>query len=238
MDNSAENRLIRLGEQEVSYLLKRSRRRSIGLRVDVDGLTVQAPLSATQKRLDAVLRDKAGWVLGKLTQLRANLPPEQEWQDGAALPFLGGQLRLTLLVGPSHAPFVCGDELVVGVLDEIDAARLQKMLVAWYQEQAMQCLRERVGLYVQRLDLAMPPFKLSNAATRWGSCNARGELRFNWRLIKAPLDEIDYVVAHELAHIKHLDHSAAFWRVVSVLYPEYQASRAALRKHGTLYHAF
>lgn len=238
MGNSAETRLIQLGEQEVSYLLKRSRRRSIGLRVDVDGLTVQAPLSASQKWLDAVLRDKAGWVLGKLLQLRANLPPEQEWQDGAALPFLGGQLRLTLLVGPSRAPFVCGDELLVGGGNEIIKTRLQKMVVSWYREQAMQCLRERVALYAPRLNLVVPAFRLSNAATRWGSCNARGELRFNWRLIKAPLEEIDYVVAHELAHIKHLDHSAAFWRVVTALYPDYQASRAALREHGMLYHAF
>lgn len=237
MQSSVETRLIHLGEQEVPYLLKRTRRRSVGLHVDANGLTVQAPIRASQKWLDTILREKAGWVIAKLTQMRASALPKLAWQDGVHLPFLGEQLRLTLLDGASQAPFMCDGELIV-CMAELESTRLQKMVVDWYRMQAMLCFSERLAVYADKLGLAVPVMKLSNAATRWGSCNVRGELRLSWRLIKAPLAQIDYVVAHELAHLCHLDHSAAFWRVVDSLYPGYQSAQKALRQSGMLYHTF
>ena len=237
MQSSVETRLIHLGEQEVPYLLKRTRRRSVGLHVDANGLTVQAPIRASQKWLDTILREKAGWVIAKLTQMRASALPKLVWQDGVHLPFLGEELRLTLLPGTSQAPFMCDGELMV-CMAELESTRLQKMVVDWYRMQAMMCFSERLAVYADKLGLAVPAMKLSNAATRWGSCNVRGELRLSWRLIKAPLAQIDYVVAHELAHLRHLDHSAAFWRVVDSLYPGYQSAQKALRQSGMLYHTF
>ena len=237
MQRSVETRLIHLGEQEVPYLLKRTRRRSVGLHVDANGLTVQAPIRASQKWLDTILREKSGWVIAKLTQMRASALPKLAWQDGVQLPFLGEQLRLTLLDGVSQAPFMCDGELMV-CMAELESTRLQKMVVDWYRMQAMLCFSERLAVYADKLGLAVPAMKLSNAATRWGSCNVRGELRLSWRLIKAPLAQIDYVVAHELAHLRHLDHSADFWRVVDSLYPDYQSAQKALRQSGMLYHTF
>lgn len=237
MQSSVETRLIHLGEQEVPYLLKRTRRRSVGLHVDANGLTVQAPIRASQKWLDTILREKAGWVIAKLTQMRASALPKLAWQDGEQLPFLGEQLRLTLMDGASQAPFMCDGELIV-CMAELESTRLQKIVVDWYRMQAMLCFSERLAVYADKLGLAVPAMKLSNAATRWGSCNVRGELRLSWRLIKAPLAQIDYVVAHELAHLRHLDHSAAFWRVVDSLYPDYQSAQKALRQSGMLYHTF
>lgn len=238
MQSSIETRLIRLGEQEVSYLLKRSRRRSVGLHVDAQGLTVQAPMRASQKWLDTILREKAGWVIAKLRQMQASALPELVWQDGVTLQFLGEELRLTLLNGVAQAPFLCDGELVVGMSPERESARLQKKVIDWYRCQAMLCFSDRLAVYADKLGLAVPVMKLSNATTRWGSCNVRGELRLSWRLIKAPLAQIDYVVAHELAHLRHLDHSAAFWRVVDFLYPDYQSAQKALRNSGVQYHTF
>lgn len=238
MQSSVETRLIHLGEQEVPYLLKRSRRRSVGLHVDAQGLTVQAPIRASQKWLDTLLREKAGWVIAKLVQMRESALPKLVWQDGARLPFLGEDLRITLLSGVSQPAFLCGGELVVGMPPEYEAARLQKMVIDWYRAQAMACFRERLAIYADKLGLPVPAMKLSNAATRWGSCNVRGELRLSWRLVKAPLAQIDYVVAHEVAHLRHLDHSAAFWRVVDFLYPGYQPAQKALRQSGAMYHTF
>jgi hypothetical protein len=238
LQGSVETRLIRLGEQEVPYLLKRTRRRSVGLHVDAQGLTVQAPVRASQKWLDTILREKSGWVIAKLMQMRASALPKVVWQDGVRLPFLGEELHLSLLHGASQSPFVCDGELLVGIRAEYEAARLQKMVVDWYRMQALICFSERLAIYADKLGLAVPVMKLSNAVTRWGSCNVRGELRLSWRLIKAPLAQIDYVVAHELAHLRHLDHSPAFWRVVDTLYPDYQPAQTALRKNGMQYHTF
>lgn len=238
MQNSVETRLIHLSEQEVPYLLKRSRRRSVALHVDAQGLTVQAPIRASQKWLDTILREKAGWVIAKLVQMRESELPKLVWQDGVTLPFLGADVRITLLSGICQPAFLCDGELMVGMPSEYASTRLQKMVIDWYRAQAMACFRERLAVYADKLGLPVPVMKLSNAVTRWGSCNVRGELRLSWRLVKAPLAQIDYVVAHELAHLRHLDHSAAFWRVVDSLYPDYQSAQKALRKSGMLYHTF
>lgn len=238
MANSVETHLIRLAGQEVPYLLKRSRRRSVGLRVDATGLTVQAPLRASHKWLEQVLHEKARWVQDKLAQMQATTLPAPLWQDGEAVPFLGETLRLTLLQGSSQPPFLCDGELILGVPATLPTSHVEKQVVGWYRNQALACFRERASYYAVHLGLAFSSLKLSNAATRWGSCNARGQLRLNWRLIKAPLPLIDYVVAHELAHLRHLDHSPAFWRVVESLYPDYASARTALRESGALYHAF
>jgi predicted metal-dependent hydrolase len=238
LQSSIETRLILLGEQEVPYLLKRSRRRSVGLHVDAQGLTVQAPIRASQKWLDSILREKSGWVIVKLRQMRERAVPNLVWQDGVALPFLGEELRLSLLNSAAQKPFLCNSELVVTMPSEWESTQLQKKIVEWYRSQAMLCFSDRLAIYADKLGLAVPVMKLSNATTRWGSCNVRGELRLSWRLIKAPLAQIDYVVAHELAHLLHLDHSAAFWRVVDFLYPDYQSAQKALRNSGVQYHTF
>lgn len=238
MQNNVETRLIHLGEQEIAYLLKRSRRRSVALRVDAQGLTVQAPIRASQKWLDTILREKSGWVIAKLLQMREHALPKLVWQDDMRLLFLGEELRITLLTGVSQAAFLCDGELMVGMPAEYESTLLEKMVTDWYRTQAMTCFRERLAVYADKLGLSVPVMKLSNATTRWGSCSVRGELRLSWRLIKAPLAQIDYVVAHELAHLRHLDHSAAFWRVVDSVYPGYQSAQKALRNSGMLYHTF
>ena len=238
MANHIESHSISLEGKQVAYLLKRSRRRSVGLRVDASGLTVQAPMRASHNWLEQVLQEKARWVQDKLAQVQASTPPVQLWRDGEALPFLGENIRLTLLRGSSQRPFLCDGELHLGVPPSPPSGYVEKQVVGWYRNQALGCFHERAALYAAPLGLAFSSLAISNAKTRWGSCNARGQLRLNWRLIKAPLAQLDYVVAHELAHLRHLDHSPAFWRVVESLYPDYRTARIALRERGVLYHAF
>jgi hypothetical protein len=235
-----EEKIIRLAGQEVPYLLKRSaRRRTIALRIDAKGLTVNAPARASQRRLEAVLLDKAGWVLDKLAEMQARRIPSIQWQDGEALPYLGGELNLILLPGtPRARPELEGTGLKVALPDPADTLSVQTKVVKWYRGQAQQHFADRVAVYAERLGVALPPLKLSAAATRWGSCNARGEIRLNWRLIKAQPHLIDYVVAHELAHLRHLNHSPAFWQTVARLYPEHRDARAELHALGHLLHTF
>ncbi len=236
-----EERSARLPDgAEIRYVLKRSaRRRTIALRIDGSGLTVNAPARAPLHRLEAVLADKAGWVRDKLAQMLARRPAQRLWRDGESLPFLGGALRLSVLVGRPRTPPVMTDgHLWVEAADSADDAAIKAKVLKWYRAQALAHLAGRSAHYAALLGVATPPLALSNAATRWGSCNARGEVRLNWRLVKAAPHLIDYVVAHELAHLKHLDHSAAFWRTVGLLCPDYCAARRELKALGHLYHSF
>jgi predicted metal-dependent hydrolase len=232
-------RVVLLGD-EVPYLLKRSpRRRTIALRIDRNGLTVSAPAGAAQSRLEEVLRERARWVLDKLLEIRARQAPGPLWRDGECLPLLGGSCRLVVSRGPARAQAVlAGKDLVVRLADPEDGASVRAKTLKWYRRAALAHFTGRVAHYAGRLGVAVPPLRLSNAATRWGSCNARGEIRLNWRLIKLSPRLIDYVVAHELAHLLHLDHSPAFWATVAGIYPDYAAARAELRRLGDHTHAF
>lgn len=235
-----EPQTIRLGGQDVPYLLKRSpRRRTIGLKIDRAGLTVAVPHRLSRRDLESVLRDKAEWVLGKLAEARVRLVPLPEWRDGELLPFLGAQIGLCLRQGGVRAqPVLAGEQLLVALAEPANALAVQAKVLAWYRREALACFQERTALYAGRLGVALPGLSLSNARARWGSCNSRGAVRLNWRLVKAPLAQIDYVVAHELAHLVEMNHSPAFWRVVERLCPDYAAHRAALKVQGEQYHIF
>lgn len=236
-----EERRARLPDGgEIRYLLKRSpRRRTIALRIDGDGLTVNAPARAPLYRLEEVLADKAGWVREKLALMLERRPPQRLWQDGETLPLLGEEVRLTVVTGRVRAvPLLAEDQLRVEVADISDAGAVQAKVMKWYRATALADFTARVARCAALLGVPFPPLSLSNAASRWGSCTARGAVRLNWRLIKAPPHLIDYVVAHELAHLKHLDHSPAFWRTVVMLYPDCLAARRELKANGHIFHSF
>jgi predicted metal-dependent hydrolase len=237
---SEERRAVLPDGAELCYILKRSpRRRTIALRIDGNGLTVNAPARTPLYRLEAVLADKADWVRDKLAEMLARQAPEKIWQDGEILPFLGGHLRLTTRNGKAGAPPLIVDaQLLTEVLDVGNSATVKTKVLKWYRRQALEHFAERVAHYAGRLGVPLPKLFLSNAASRWGSCNSRGEVRLNWRLIKAAPHLIDYVVAHELAHLKHLNHSPAFWRTVALLYPDCLAARRELKACGHRYHDF
>lgn len=231
----AEARIVLLGGEPVPYRLKRSARRTIGFRIDRRGLTVSAPLRTPQSHLDRLLEDRAAWVLAKLGEWRERQPARLAWVDGEILHYLGGELRLALRQGGGRT-VLQGDDLVVSVPDVADADGVQKKVRLWYRREAAAFLAQRVGHYAARMGLAVPRLTLSGARTRWGSCNAKGEIRLNWRLMQAPISQIDYVVVHELAHIVELNHSPRFWAVVAEHYPQWQKARRDLRHAGERYH--
>ncbi|NDU87373.1 MAG: M48 family metallopeptidase, partial [Ferrovum sp.] len=117
--------------------------------------------------------------------------------------------------------------------------RLESALIQWYSAQALPLYQERVAFFARQLGLtATPSVALSNARQRWGSCSSAGRIRLNWRLLKATSAEMDYVIAHEVAHLKHMNHSPRFWATVAQLYPDFQEARRSLRQHTALYQQF
>ena len=108
-------------------------------------------------------------------------------------------------------------------------AVVARKVIAWYKKQAFLDFARRLELFAAKLGVATPPLTLSNAQSRWGSCNSRGEVRLNWRLLQAPPHIINYVICHELAHLKQMNHSAKFWVVVAQLFPNYKAAEKELK---------
>ena len=207
-----EQRNIHLSGKEISYTLKRSGyRRSISLRIDDRGLTVNAPLRASEKWLHSVLHDKADWVLKQLDGWQAKKPPPIFWAEGARIPFRGEEFLLTLTPKQRGAvPQLHGEVLHVPAGLEAEAAQIEKAVTQWYRDEALRVFNECVEHFAPLLQVSPREVKLSAARTQWGSCTVQGVVRLNWQLVKMPLHLIDYVVVHELAHLVEMNHSARF----------------------------
>ena len=227
-----EQRSIHLAGKAVTYTLKRtSRRRSIGLRVDDRGLTVNVPLRASEKWLHSVLQEKAGWVVEKLENWQVKKPVQQQWVDGEKILFRGETFSLRIIPSLFDAPLqLHGAHLVIHVSNTDNPAAIEKIVEQWYRREAQQLFTECVEHFTPLMNVSAREIKLSAARTQWGSCTTRGTLRLNWQLIKMPLHLIDYVVVHELAHLIEMNHSAAFWRVVGCVCPDYVKLRRELRE--------
>ncbi|HEX6829159.1 MAG TPA: SprT family zinc-dependent metalloprotease [Burkholderiales bacterium] len=229
---ASETRSANIGGREINFTLVRCRCRSIGFRVDDGGLTVRLPLHASRRWLAAALDEHAAWILRKLDQW-SHRPRPPSWDGAGVFPLLGREYVLApgpdgghrmepLRGGQRPLPFAQG-------LAEGDVERL---VGTWYREQALACFRERAEVYAARLGIAPPPLRLSGARSQWGSCSRTGGIRVSWRLIMFPLPVVDYVVAHELAHLIEMNHSPAFWRTVERIYPDHRAARRELAALG------
>ena len=229
---------VALAGEAVDYVLVRRRgRRGVGLKVDETGLTVCAPATMALSRIESLVRDSEGWVLKKIGEWRVRQVPEARWDDGAELPFLGEALRLRT----GHATRACaerrGAELLVLSPAGTDA-QVRRAVIAWYKRAALVHLGQRVAELSARAAIPAPRFLLSSAMGRWGSCNTRREVRLAWRLVKAPAEMVDYVICHELAHLRHMNHSAAFWAEVGRQFPDYRRVREALFATDHVYRSF
>lgn len=233
---------IRLGEHLVAYELRRARRRSIGFVIGGDGLSVSAPRWVGVAEVEAALREKSSWILRKLHEQRERAQrlaaARVDWRDGSTIPFLGDTVILVLdpratgavlHIAEDTLPGVPRLTLHLGLPQGAAAEQIRDTVQSWLQRQARRVFEERCALFTARLGVRMTRLTLSSASTRWGSASADGSIRLNWRLVHFGLPVIDYVVTHELAHLREMNHSAAFWDVVRQALPDFEAARGALR---------
>jgi predicted metal-dependent hydrolase len=238
----AQRQIVLGAGHRVAYALRRARRRSIGFSIDVEGLTVSAPRWVGLAEVESALREKAAWILRKLHEQHERgqrvAAARVDWRDGTTLPFLGQTLTLVLDSRVTGAVLRGADSLLpggpqltlhLGLPQGAEATQIRDIVQSWLQRQARRLFEERCALLAPRLGVQMKRLSLSSATTRWGSASADGSIRLNWRLVHFGLPVIDYVVAHELAHLREMNHSPAFWDVVRSAVPAFEEARGALR---------
>jgi len=234
------SREIRLGCALVAYEFKRGQRRTIGFAVGPDGLEVRAPKWASLRDVDAALKVKENWILRKLLeaqQRQARMARQViDWRDGLVLPYLGQALTIVLdpAYGGAHggAAIVKQDSaavLCVSLPRQASAQQIRDRVQAWLMRQAKEIFRQRLDHFAPQLGVQWQKLGLSNAATRWGSASSAGSIRLNWRLLHLRLPVLDYVVVHELSHLRVMNHSARFWATVASVIPEHLALRQELK---------
>ena len=231
-------REVLLDGHAVVYAFKRVRRKSIGFVIGPDGLAVSAPSWVGTAAIDVALRAKAGWILRKLADQRERSARVQsariDWRDGGVIAFLGRSVAIALdpRSGPAGMALLDADEparLRIGLPRDASAQQIRDAVQSWLQRQARRIFEERCAHFAPLLGVRLRRLALSSAQTRWGSASADGSIRLNWRLVHFALPTIDYVVAHELAHLREMNHSPRFWNVVRSVVPDYEHSRGALK---------
>ena len=238
------NRQLRLGDATVAYLFERAKRRTIGFVVNPDGLVVRAPRWTPIAEVEAALQEKALWVTRKLGDVRERQARQEsvriEWRDGACFPYLGG--TVVLVLDPSHTVAKVGAQLedteqsalppsrlYVALSHSATADQIRDSVQAWLMRQAKAHFLQRLDHFAPLLQVQWKRLSLSNASTRWGSARVDGSIRLNWRLVHYTPAVVDYVVAHELSHLRVMDHSARFWQTVESVVPDYAVLRTQLK---------
>ena len=234
-------RRARIAGVDLHYALRRTRRRTIGFVVGTEGLAVNAPKWVTLKDIDAAVAEKGRWILAKLAEQRERslrtAAARIVWADGAQLRYLGRPITLQLDArhGLAEGEVVLDDgeprALHVGLPRDAGEERVRDAVQSWLQREARRVFADRAAHFSARLGVRVTRLSLSSAKTRWGSASANGSVRLHWRLIEHPLPNIDYVVVHELAHLREMNHSANFWAVVREALPDFETARAKLRQH-------
>jgi predicted metal-dependent hydrolase len=243
----------------VAYEFRRGKRKTIGFSAGAEGLTVSAPKWVPLYEIDKAVLEKSGWILAKLQETRARHERMEsariEWKDGTTLPLLGDQV--VVVIDPRHAfggvgaelktrapevllqgagdaangtlPGVAQLTLHVGLPQNASPEQIRDAVQAWLMRQAKRIFIERLNHFAPQLGVQWHKLSLSSAGTRWGSASADGSIRLNWRLVHFRQSVIDYVVVHELSHLRVMDHSPRFWDTVRTIVPDYAELRGQLK---------
>ena len=228
VSSAAKPHHLILSGRIVSYELRRDRRR-LSMRIDERGLHVGAPRALPVGEIEAFIKSHGDWVLQKLDELANRAVPRHlPIHDGARLPVLGDEVAVRVTAGGNRG-FWKPDELWLAARPNADLSALARRAL---QRRAMEHFSPRLAAAVTQIGKPVPPLALSSARTRWGSCSARSGIRLNWRLIHLPAPLIDYVIAHEAAHLVEMNHRPRFWAVVESLCPDWQHARGEFKRQG------
>lgn len=243
----AKWRIVQHGDQAVGFTLLRSRRRSIGFVIQDEGLRVTAPNWVTLSQIDQAVIEKMPWILAKLQDWQARKErlamSQTRWQPGGVLPYMGCKITLRNGIPEGHttrgAVFFegnpdapeAGQALWLPLPADAEGHRMRDMTQSWLQARARIWFDVRLQYFLEKTGLTIRRWRLSSAATRWGSCTSDGNIMLNWRLIHFSPMVIDYVIAHEIAHLREMNHSQDFWSEVQQLYPDFKQAKKMLQSH-------
>ena len=230
---------VRFGRTLIPYSIHWSpRRTTVSVMVAPGkGVLLAAPAGTPVERLDRLVRQKGRWIVERLQRSGAQ-PSPREFVSGESFWYLGRQYRLRVRpVGAPDRVRLEGRYFHVpvshGPKGDDRAGAVREALVDWYRTHADPKLRERVSLWCRKLGVEEPKVIITSQQRRWASCSAAGIIRVNWRIVQAPLSLLDYVIGHELAHLRHHGHSRAFWRTLGAAMPDYEKRKAALAATGS-----
>jgi len=237
-------------------LVRSIKRKTLGLQVKQGKVVVRAPYYLPRKYIEALVQKKSAWLRSKISEQNLqNINKELQFIDGCSLWVFGQYKKLSVVkdkvIGKRSGVYNLDNELQVVITSrkhpenvdhqspdakgctniEQQRKKVKKQLEKWFKEQAESYLAENLPYFAAKTALAPKSYQIRQYRARWGSCNSRSELSFNYLLMMMPTWVIDYVIIHELCHLKYLNHSSDFWLLVAKKYPMYKAAKVWLKTH-------
>jgi len=232
MFNFSSNESVVLSNgQMIHYHLKRRQRRSLGLKITFDGLVVHAPFLMSKNKINTLLVNKTKWLLSKINSIQPT-PTSFKVGDNEVFMLLGTDIIIKTNIGLKRAINISSNICMITQKDKDNDIQITQYFKKWLKQHALEFFSDRVQFYCRKNGFSVRNIYISNAKTRWGTCNSKADIRLNWRLIQAPLDVIDYVICHELSHTLFMNHSQQFWHQVSTIFPNYKDAESYLKVQG------
>lgn len=234
MFNFNKKKLVRLtliNNESLDYQLIKKSKKTLSLKISENGLVVSAPLFMSEKKINQLVISKIKWIKKKLELIE---PQKNKLfiKNRASFDLLGKEIKITLLDGNNKIEWVDENNLKIFFKDQDDQKKLKTFFIKWLKEIALDYFSQRAYEISKLNAIPSNSILLSNAKSRWGTCNSKTEVRINWRLIQADPYVVDYVICHEFAHLTHMNHSRNFWNLVEKLCPNYKLAENYLKNKG------
>ena len=226
---------IIVNDKVISYRLERKKRKTVSIKITDDAeLIVSAPLQLSSEKITDIVRDKAKWIISKIQLMEASKNKNDSIES---LKLLGQNYKLNTYDTQNKSIKVKfnSNEFQVYAPSELEnrGTYIREVLTKWYKAQASKIYKERTEYYSKMLKVHPNRITIKEQKTRWGSCSSKGNLNFNWRVIMAPIEVVDYLVLHELCHLIHMNHSKDFWNLVESILPNYKKYKEWLTVNGS-----
>lgn len=233
------------GDKKIDYLINRSdKASSVIITVNVgQGVQITVPSKFKIANIDQILEKKASWIIKKVDYLSelAGCAVPRSYVDGENLFFLGNRYVVKVNIYDvviTNQVKLNGSTIIVNIPPVLDREErvqtIRSVLVNWYMKEAEHFIIDRVNVFADRMGTRPAKIRVKEQIFRWGSCSNKGNINFNWKIIMAPIEVIDYVIVHELCHLIRLDHSPEFWRLINKVLPDYENRRMWLKKYGSV----
>lgn len=218
----------------IAEVIRTQRSKTAGVRVEEGAVSIVVPKDLPHERIQQILHDKRQWIKQKMYLHQDAMPVRsKEYVSGESFSYLGRNYRLKVLQGEFQPVKLLHGCLVVTVPSAGEQAHMiHNALLHWYKQHAALKLQQKVKRYAAMMGVEPTGVGIKTFKSRWGSCSSKGKLDFNWRIIMAPNRMVDYVVVHELCHLKHHDHSPKFWKEVERVLPDYLLCKAWLKENA------
>jgi hypothetical protein len=222
------------GDGFIAEIIRTNRRKTADVRVEEGSVTVVVPQHTKPEKIDQILAEKRQWIRGKIALHLETAPiSAKEYVSGEAFSYLGRNYRLKVEEGPfAPVKLIKGRLVVTTPHGSKQPHMIRNALTQWFKHQANNKLRVKVDRYAAVVGAHPNGVGIKSFKSRWGSCTDKGRVEFNWKIIMAPIRIVDYIVVHELCHLKQHDHSPAYWREVERVMPDYQECRKWLKENA------